>query len=1605
MTVTEPPRKTQLIDRLAEEGRRRIPEHADSVERFIRDYFALVSPDDMATDPDALLGGALSLWEFGRDRDPERAKVRIYTPTVAENGWSVGHTIVEIVNDDMPFLVDSVAGELMRADRTIHLIVHPVVHVIRDAAGTRQAVIDGRAEPGRGIAESCMHFEIDEETESADLTALRERIEEILDDVRAAVTDWRAMRARLHQALEEIDRGNPPIPADELEESKAFLRWLDDENFIFVGYRQYEFLRKGEEEFLKIVPGSGLGILREVRPESRRRADVPFTPEFSRFARRKELIIVAKANNRSTVHRVAHMDRIGIKRYDDSGTLIGEDRFLGLFTSAAYARSIRQVPMLRRKVSRIVDRAGLSRASHSGKELIQILETLPRDEVYQVSEDELFDIAIGILQLQERQRIAIFVRRDVFDRFVSALVYPPRDRYTSEVRERIRAILERAFNGTVTAFYQHVSDSPLARGHFIVRTTPGEIPRYDTRAIEQDVALAARTWSDELRDALIDRLGEEAGLAEHRRYRKIFPVAYREAYTAEQVINDIRRIERVVASGLLAIDLYRRKGEHARELNCKLIHTGKAVALSDILPRMENMGLKVESVVPYELTYPGGTEVVRILDFALVSSAIQEDVQALEPKFQEAFRRVWSGEIEDDGFNRLVLCAGLDWPEIVVLRAYCKYLRQLGVTFSESYMQATLAKNADITRHVVQLFEARFAPGYPNVEEAMTQIRAEIERLLESVSNLDEDRILRLYLNLVESTLRTNYYRTEEGMRKGYLSFKFDSRAITEMPLPRPMFEIFVYSPRFEGVHLRGGKVARGGIRWSDRREDFRTEVLGLMKAQMVKNTVIVPVGSKGGFVLKRAPQQREQLQQEGVECYKNFVRGMLDLTDNIVRKEIVPPPGVVRRDDDDPYLVVAADKGTATFSDIANSVSAEYDFWLGDGFASGGSAGYDHKAMGITARGAWEAVKRHFRELGVDIQSQDFTCVGVGDMSGDVFGNGMLLSRHTKLLGAFNHMHVFVDPDPDPEASFAERQRLFRTPRSTWADYDPKVLSPGGAVFERKAKSVTVSKEVQAAFDLPSRTLRPNDLVRAILRARADLLWLGGIGTYMKSTEETNAQAGDRANDGLRVDATELRVRVVGEGANLGCTQLGRIEYAVGGGKINTDAIDNSAGVDTSDHEVNIKILLDEVVRRGEITPEARLELLAEMTDDVAELVLRDNYQQTQAISIAEAQGVALLDAQARLMRSLEKAGRLDRSIEALPDDEALAERAASKIGLTRPELAILLAYSKIALYSDLLASDLPDDPLLVEELVAYFPRQVRKKFREGIEQHRLRREIIATFVTNNMVNRVGPTFVAHMMEETGRPPSDVSRAYAIARNSFDTRSLFGEIETLDNRVPAQLQIRLMIEVGHLAERATRWFLKGYEHGLDITAHETEFRPQIAALRKALDTILPERELEQWRARTAELEGLGVPSDLARGLAALDLDSSFTDIIRIRRDADRPIEEIGRVYFAIGNRFDFDRLRSLAGSMPADSPWLKTAIGGLIDDLFLYQSILTAKALLGAPDAADPVEKWLAGRGDHVQRVDRVLTEVRSAPTIDLPMIATATRQLRSLVESGSSE
>jgi glutamate dehydrogenase len=1586
---------------------------ARALAQMIRQFYAHVPPDDLVSrEAEDLYGAASSLWDFAQQRRPGHAKLRVFNPRMSEHGWHAGRTIVEIVNDDMPFLVDSVTAALNGIDLIVHLIIHPVLRLRRDAKGEVVELLDEvNGDGAASLRESLMHVEISEQTDPGRREAIAARLTAVLQDVRHAVADWPAMRKALATTLETLESSKLPMPAREINEVAAFLRWLDDENFTFLGYREYRYRPAGKDDSV-VIPKSGLGMLRDdeysVFDGLRNLSALP--PEIRDYLREKRLLTISKSNRRATVHRPAHMDAIGIKTFDDKGEVLGEKLFLGLFTSLAYSRSPRAIPILRLKVQRVLTRAGFAPNSHDGKALQHILDTFPRDELLQIGEDELFEMALGILNLQERQRIALFLRRDPLERFVSCLVYVPRDRYSTDLRRRMGAILAEACKGTIAGFTTQLDEAVLARVHFMIETVRGQVPAIDAAEVERRLAEAGRVWSDRLQEALIAAKGEEAALGLLQRYGNAFPTAYRENVPVADSLFDIDCLERVRAGVELGMKLSARGSGDPAALGLKIYHAGSPVALSDVLPMLENMGLKVIGEVPHGIALDGKSGAAWIQDFDLLARTVPETpdlaIDEIRPRFEEAFGRIWSGEMENDGLNRLVLAAGLSWRQVVILRLYTKFLRQAGSAFSQAYMEQALTVHPAIAGLLVALFERQFDPaaqaGDKTADVAAAQsIVAAIEQHLDAVANLDEDRILRSFLLLVQKSLRTNHYqRDAEGKPKSYLSVKLASQEIDLLPAPRPLVEIYVYSPRVEAIHLRGGKVARGGIRWSDRKEDFRTEILGLMKAQMVKNAVIVPVGSKGGFVVKRPPPAgapRDAVQAEGIECYKILMRGLLDITDNFAGRAVVPPADVVRRDGDDPYLVVAADKGTATFSDIANGVAEDYGFWLGDAFASGGSAGYDHKGMGITARGAWELVKRHFRELGTDIQSTDFTVVGVGDMSGDVFGNGMLLSPHIKLIGAFNHLHIFVDPDPDPARSLTERQRLFDLPRSSWSDYDAKLISKGGGVFERNVKSIALTQEIKAAFGITVDHMTPAELIRAMLCARVDLLWFGGIGTYVKASSESAADAGDRANDALRINGKEIAARVVGEGANLGVTQRGRIEYALKGGRINTDAIDNSAGVDTSDHEVNLKILLNAVEAEGGFDRAGRDKALAALTDEVAALVLRDNYLQGEALSLAERQGVDALDQQIRLMRGLERAGKLSRGIEFLPDDETLTNRAASRIGMTRPELAVLLSYAKMTLDAELLPSALPDDPELVGDLMRYFPAPLVERYRPAIERHRLRREIIATFVANSLVNRAGITFANEMKERSGRSAGDVAHAYAIIRDAFYLRPFWHAVEALDNVVPAALQYDLMLDAKRLLERATLWLLRS-GLTLDLRARVEQFAPGIATLGARLAEILPEPEARALMARVAALRERGVPEPLAARVPRLDYLVSSADIVRLAEAAQGDLIAVGRVYFAVGARFALDTLRAAAEQLQPGTNWQKMAITALIDDFFQHQAELTRKVLDDPAAGGDALAAWLARHPDEIAALDALLAEMRAAPAIDLAMLTVANRQLRAL-------
>ncbi|MGI8614990.1 MAG: NAD-glutamate dehydrogenase [Nocardioidaceae bacterium] len=1586
---------------------------------LLEHYYAHVVREDLADrTPEDICGAALSHYCLAGTRPQGTATARVFTPTTAADGWSAaGRTVIEIVTDDMPFLVDSVGAYLGTSGHLVELVIHPQMLVERDVAGalrdfTSRTLDDDVPPSGPQIRESWMHLEVPR-IATAEQRQVETGLLERLRDVRESVEDWSKMVDRARAVVDELHEDPPPVPAAELAEAEELLSWLCDDHFTFLGYREYALGTEDDGvDVLRAVPGTGLGVLRSDQEISHSLGRLP-APVAAK-AREKQLLIVTKANSRSTVHRPVHLDYVGVKKFDRAGDVCGERRFLGLLTSAAYTQSVAQIPVLRRKAHDVLAQLGYAPMSHSGKALMDFLETYPRDELFQTSFDQLTAIATSVLHMAGRRQLRLFVRRDDYGRFLSCIVYLPRDRYTTTVRLRMQAILASAIGGDPTVDYTAwVTESLLARLHFVVRAPRGEVvPDVDVTALEQRLADATRSWSDDLGGAAV----EEAGQVEAERllgaWGEAFPEAYKEDFPARTAVADLLRLESIDPADGIALQPYEPAALRAGEGRFKVFRTGQPLSLWQVLPLFAALGIEVVDERPYALTRADLPAWVYDFGLRYTSGPIRDDTREL---FTDAFLACWRGQVEPDGFNRLVMSADLTWRQVSVLRSYAKYLRQAGTPFSQSYLEASLLANQDIARLLVELFEARFEPGghgdlAADVESRVAKVEGveqAIARALDEVDSLDQDRILRSYRSLVRATVRTNYFQTDPaGRPKPYVSFKLEPQHIDVLPEPRPRYEIFVHSPRVEGVHLRFGDVARGGLRWSDRAEDFRTEVLGLAKAQMVKNAVIVPVGAKGGFYCKRLPDpavDRDAWLAEGIACYRTFICGLLDLTDNLVDGLPVPPEQLVRHDGDDTYLVVAADKGTATFSDIANAVAADYGFWLGDAFASGGSAGYDHKAMGITARGAWVAVQRHFRDLGLDCQTQDFTCVGIGDMSGDVFGNGMLLSEHTRLLAAFDHRHVFLDPDPDPASSFAERRRLFDLPRSSWADYDTGLISAGGGVFPRSAKSIPVSPQVQGALGLDSSatSLTPAQLLTAILKAPVDLLWNGGIGTYVKASTESQAEAGDRANDAIRVNGDELRCRCVGEGGNLGLTQRGRVEYARGGGRINTDFIDNSAGVDTSDHEVNIKILLDKVVLAGGLSGQQRNELLASMTEEVATLVLADNYDQNVALANAVAQAPQLLHVHGDWMRRLEKAGLLHRDIEFLPNTKEITQRLGEGRGLSSPELAVLLAYTKIVLARDLVDSGLADDDFLRGALYSYFPSQMRQDYRRQMDEHPLRREIIVTQIVNELVNGAGITFFHRLSGETGARAAELARAHAAAQEIYGTVGLVREINALDNRIEAGVQTRMRLAVRTVAERATRWLVNNRRSG-NATSAVDYFDPMVGRVVQALPAVLCGRERAELEQAAADLQEAGVPEELAVRVAAMAAAYSAIGIVDVaQRDSLDPVE-VATVHFVLGERLNLDRISQRILALPRDDRWRTMARASLRDDLQSVHAQLTSRVLAQTSSdqsAGERVEAWAADEGTELERSMATLDEVWADDSPDLARLSVGLRVVRSLV------
>ncbi|MBV4476760.1 NAD-glutamate dehydrogenase [Pseudomonas sp. B2M1-30] len=1580
---------------------------------FAEQFFGIISLDELTQRRlSDLAGCTLSAWRLLERFDHAQPQVRVYNPDYERHGWQSTHTAVEVLHHDLPFLVDSVRTELNRRGYSIHTLQTTVLSVRRGDKGELLEILP-KGTTGEGVQhESLMYLEIDRCANAAELNVLTKELEQVLAEVRVAVADFEPMKAKVQEILTGLDNSAFAVDADEKNEIKSFLDWMVNNHFTFLGYEEFVVSDQADGGHIEYDQHSFLGLTKLLRTgmtyDETRIEDYAVT-----YLREPKLLTFAKAAHPSRVHRPAYPDYVSIREIDANGKVIKEHRFMGLYTSSVYGESVRSIPFIRRKVEEIEHRSGFQAKAHLGKELAQVLEVLPRDDLFQTPVDELFSTVMSIVQIQERNKIRVFLRKDPYGRFCYCLAYVPRDIYSTEVRQKIQQVLMERLKASDCEFWTFFSESVLARVQLILRVDPKNRIDIDPQQLENEVIQACRSWQDDYTALTVENFGEAQGTNVLADFPKGFPAGYRERFAAHSAVVDMQHLLSLSEKNPLVMSFYQPLGQVTgqRELHCKLYHADTPLALSDVLPILENLGLRVLGEFPYRLRHTNGRE-FWIHDFAFTAAeGLDLDIQQLNDTLQDAFVHIVRGDAENDAFNRLVLTAGLPWRDVALLRAYARYLKQIRLGFDLGYIASTLNNHTDIARELTRLFKTRFylARKLSNEDLDDKQLRLEqaILTALDDVQVLNEDRILRRYLDLIKATLRTNFYQTDaNGQNKSYFSFKFNPHAIPELPKPVPKFEIFVYSPRVEGVHLRFGNVARGGLRWSDREEDFRTEVLGLVKAQQVKNSVIVPVGAKGGFLPRRLPLggSRDEIAAEGIACYRIFISGLLDITDNLKDGALVPPANVVRHDDDDPYLVVAADKGTATFSDIANGIAIDYGFWLGDAFASGGSAGYDHKKMGITAKGAWVGVQRHFRERGINVQEDSVTVVGVGDMAGDVFGNGLLMSDKLQLVAAFNHLHIFIDPNPDPASSFAERQRMFDLPRSAWSDYDTSIMSAGGGIFSRSAKSIAISPEMKARFDIQADKLTPTELLNALLKAPVDLLWNGGIGTYVKASTESHADVGDKANDALRVNGNELRCKVVGEGGNLGMTQLGRVEFGLNGGGSNTDFIDNAGGVDCSDHEVNIKILLNEVTQAGDMTDKQRNQLLSSMTDEVGNLVLGNNYKQTQALSLAARRAYARIAEYKRLMSDLEGRGKLDRAIEFLPTEEQLAERVAEGHGLTRAELSVLISYSKIDLKEQLLNSLVPDDDYLTRDMETAFPPSLVSKFAEAMRRHRLKREIVSTQIANDLVNHMGITFVQRLKESTGMTPANVAGAYVIVRDIFHLPHWFRQIEALDYQVSADVQLELMDELMRLGRRATRWFLRARRNEQNAARDVAHFGPHLKELGLKLDELLSGEIRENWQERYQAYVAAGVPELLARMVAGTTHLYTLLPIIEAADVTGQDPAEVAKAYFAVGSALDITWYISQISALPVENNWQALAREAFRDDVDWQQRAITIAVLQaggGTQDVEARLALWMEQNAAMIERWRAMLVEIRAASGTDYAMYAVANRELNDVALS----
>ncbi len=1533
---------------------------------------------------------------------PGRVKIRIENPGVKE-GALAQRCILEILNDDMPFLVDSVVNALSKNGHTVHTILHPVIASKRDSKGKLKSLDDPKKQSGDFLRESYLHIHLETLSSEREREELVGELHDILEEIRAAVVDWQPMQHVIQGRIEQLRTKASPLPTAIVSETIDFLSWLLNNKFTFLGMCHYSLGKKGGRKQMLADDKSALGIL---RLQKRQVIENASQRDLSKY-KSGYAIVVEKSDVVSRVHRPVVMDYVGLYDFDQEGNVVGELRVVGLFASTAYTEAASGIPLLRRRIDAVMALSGYTSSGHSGKGLLNILETMSRDDLFQIESEQLAPLAMGMWRLHERPRTRVFVRLDRFERYVIAFVFFPRDRFSSDLREKAGAILEKHYNGKTLEFMPNFGEGTLVRVRFIISlgVSPKKLP--DANLVEKEIVQATRSWGDELSDALVSNREGSAGRSLSRRYANAFPPAYREANHIAEAQDDIDIMEALDARVSTAAEFAEPVGSHGA-VRLKLFNLASPVPLSARLPLLEDMGLRAldENTYVVQPTDKSGSPAeggaVYLHEVALNS----DDNAAIDPlsyeQLKACFLAVWTDKADSDRLNGLVLSASLTWQEVTVLRACARYLRQTGFPYLVSTMAGTLMRYGEVTRLLVNLFKARFQPDHAEVgtlaerEKLQARLLRDIENHLASVPSLDDDRIIRHVVGVITATMRTNFFNLDnlQGGLPIALAMKIRSKDVPGIPAPVPFAEIFVHSTLVEGVHLRGGEIARGGLRWSDRAEDFRTEVLGLAKAQNVKNAVIVPVGAKGGFIPRQLPAggSRDEIYQAGTLAYQSFISSLLSLTDNTKGGKIIPPPAMIRHDGDDPYLVVAADKGTAAFSDVANAISSDTGFWLDDAFASGGSAGYDHKKMGITARGGWEAVKRHFREMDRDIQTTPFTAVGVGDMSGDVFGNGMLLSKQTKLLAAFDHRDIFIDPDPDVTKSFAERQRLFEMPRSSWQDYDRKLISKGGGIFSRSEKQITLSPEIMAAIGLSTSKVTPNELMRAIIMCDADLLWFGGIGTYIRGGSESNADAGDKANDSIRVRAKELRVKVVGEGANLGMTQLARVEFALNGGRINTDAIDNSAGVNSSDVEVNLKIALGEAEAAGKLKRAARNKLLAAMTDDVADLVLRNNYLQTLCVSLMEGtlsrDGAGL----ARLFRELENRGGLDRAIEFLPSGEELGDRLKSGGELSRPEMAVLVSYAKIVVFNDLMAQDFASDPYLEGELMRYFPDRMSRSYAAEISDHRLRAEIISTLIANSIVNRCGPLFLFDLANDTAVRAGDLAKFYVLSRDSFGFVEMNEAINRLDNQVASDQQMSLYGRLRIGLSDAVAWFAANESSNSTLSELVPVYKDGVTSISSGLLDAMPKEQKVQLASDVAEISALGLDAKTALRIAGLRYLVRGLDVVQTAQSANRPVKEVAKTYFDLSGALGVDQILASAQKLPSESDYDRQAIAGITQTV--QRSVRSIAAGSVKTSLSPAGQELVSNTGDELIRITR-------EPDFSLAKFAVIASQLGGLAKT----